>query len=245
MINVTIDGVYKRLKDWLFVSNLGANVTDYALDLINRANSHLATKPDAPDTLITKKIQLTLVSKSATLPADCIGVVTAYADYDTDGKPDRKYFNRSEEISDGYYISSTFSKDTGNVQTITFYQDPGNIVYAEYRAQAPVYAGTLSGTTLIEYLLFHEELTLRAAQFLIVIDKGLQGDEYQKIKAAYDMEWGNYMTSVVFPNLDSNEIVLDNFGIPYYPQYTNMRGGYSASSGQINDNSRHPRITRW
>jgi hypothetical protein len=244
MINVTIDGVYKRLKDWLFVNSLGANVTDYALDLINRANSHLATKPDAPDTLLIKKEKLILVDRSATLPIDCIGVLTAYADYDNDGKPDRKYFNRSEQVGDGYYITSVFSKDTGNVQTITFFQAPGTDVFIEYRAQIPIYVGT-GETTKTEYLIYPEELTLRAAQFLIVIDKGLQGDEYQKVKAAYDMEWGNYMTAVVLPNLDSEETILDNYGYPYYPSHTNLRGGYGYGRGQVNDNSRHINWSRW
>ena len=245
MVNVTINGVYNRLKDWLMINNLGGNVTDYCLDLLNRANSHLGNKPNAPDFPILKRVALALVNREAALPSDCISVVRVYPDTDLNNYPDTKLFNKSAEISEGYEVYGTFSKDTGHTKTIKLYVDIGSSISVEYRASYPVYAGTKAGELYVEYLLFPEELTFRAAQYLIVVDKGLAGDEYQKIRQSYNEEWGNYMVNIANANLDPKNFIYDPYGMPYYPSYHDMRGGYGGAGGTIRDNSMHPRRFRY
>lgn len=219
MVNKTIENCYNRLKDWMRNNNLNANITDYAYDLINRATEHLWFRSPNPVNLTMKRSTLTISNKQATLPDDCESIISIFADSNSDGQPEREYYENAIETWDGYWVdASGFTAESGHTVTLNFYNPADSSLTLIYQFTPPVYTSTA------EYLFFPEELVFRFAKLMHVEDKGAPPAMQEEARKSALDEWSNYISNRANKNIKWSHDIKDSWGYKMYPSGSNMRG---------------------
>lgn len=230
-LNDTYSNISNRFNDWLQEIG-GGNVSDVALDTLNRAQAWLLGYMHWDG--IIKRETLTVSSGSATLPTDLIAILEIYTDSDSDGKPDAYYYNEAG-TNDGYYITNSFTKAAGQSKTINFYDS--NIS----NSPTVVYLGDLtdftgSGT---EYSYFPGELLLRTAQMLRIEETGLVGAEMTVIINSQQRLLRDYVEMEQNQNAEPRMRVNDMLGNEVILTGTDLRTGqhHSINHGRESDPS--------
>lgn len=219
MVGKTCENVYNRFKDWLRNNNLNANVTDYAYDLINRATEHLWFRSPNPPSLTMKRATLSISDNQATLPSDCESILEIFADTNSDGQPDRYYYENAIETWDGYWVdASSFDVSTGHSVTLNFYNPADSELTLVYQFAPPVVSDTA------HYLFFPEELVFKFGKMMHLSDKGAPPNIYQVAKDEAMDEWSNYISNRANKNIKLAHDVKDSWGNKLYSQSTNLRG---------------------
>ena len=209
-----------RLNDWLIASSTGANVTNYALDLANRAQNWLTMHRLWDDQLKTQS--LTLVSNAASMPADYAALEGIYYDSDSDNKPDG-YFYRNGRVNSGYKITDVFTK-AGHARTITFNGTVSETPILQYQYFLDDFIGT--GT---EYSFFPGELLFRTAQMLQIISTGLVNREQQQVLTFQKDVLKEYEAHHLWVNSAMRVDLLDNQGKNINTNDYNLSGGGDTS----------------
>jgi len=205
-LNNTYEEIANSFKEFLVHSNVGNDVTDYALSYINRAQEDLNVYRDWAD-LVTRS-QLTLTNKQATLPRDCAKILSVFDDGDGDGLPNNFYFLRTTRTNNGYYIISTFAKATGRSRAIKFYYSVQSATYVRYLKRLENFTGT--GT---EYSFFPLDLILSKAQMMYLKDNGrLSGTDYQMAASAFATALIDFQNAMQNENADMRMESKDDHG---------------------------------
>lgn len=222
--------IKNRFLDFIDEDNTGANVSDLALDYLNRSQKALRMYRKWEELLVTAS--LTLSGNSATLPADCGELLRVYHDSNSDGAPDWYYFHRDSDTSRGYYITNTFAKATGHTRTITFYSTPSHTPKIDYIQVLTDFVGT--GT---EYSFFPGELLLCKAKELYLLDAGLVNQpEIKAIKDQLKELLADYIAGHQYVNYPMEAVVLDDVGVPItFETYSFDHGVSGATTSQDND----------
>lgn len=221
--NDPVDTIVNRLRDTLVFSDTGNHVSNYALDLLNRAQNWLSMNRQWD--FLKKTATITLDSnRQAVLPSDLNSILAIYVDVSGIGKPTVYYNVESNDVSKRYEIFDTFSVDTGHVKTITF---PSN---------APV-LGTLillytynlpnieAGQT---YTFFPSELLFRCAQKIHHEDKGTTGDSIEYTIKAFNELMDSFIRNSQYNNQNMDQTINDKYGNPLKIG-GHLLGGYPSS----------------
>ena len=99
-----------RLNDWLRVSSAGGNISNRALDLLNRAQEDLTMHRAWNDMLYN--VALTVSDNLATLPSDMARIVDVFYDTDSDGKKEGGWYHRGPR-NKGFNIITSGDNTTG------------------------------------------------------------------------------------------------------------------------------------
>lgn len=194
---------YNRMKDWLIEANDGGNVTDLALDLLNRAQERL--RMYRPWEELVKQQALTVSSKTASLPSDCGEILALWHDSDSDGHPDFYYYNRSRRVDTGYRMTDSFTKAAGHARTITFYAAPSYTVYLEYIIKLDDFAN--SGT---EYSFFPIDLLVAQAQIIHYTEQDLVDEGYRAVFDNWQRLLVDYEQAHSWRNIDMRWEITDD-----------------------------------
>lgn len=229
----TYEDIEKRLNDWLI--DEGGNVTDLALDLLNRAQKSLWNA--APWEYLIVDLALTLnASRAVVLPVGFGKVIDVYHDSDGDGRPDFHYY-KDGRLDNGYTIRDSFSKASGHSFTMTFFASPSVVPHLLYQKQLDDFAGT--GT---EYSYFPGDLLLLQAQFIHLTDAGvIENNEYKPIVSRYEREMHQYKVAHQWVNEEMRVIVNDDSGVEIATDQYSLDGG---SDGILDSNRRDPSYDR-
>lgn len=211
--------VAPRLKDWLRVGD-GGNVSDVALDLLNRAQDWLWQYKAWP--YLAKTIQLTLTNNAVTLPSDFGRVIDVYDDSNGDGYPDKRYFENNWDITRRYTLTDSFATATGHSWVMTF-NNPAAAPYLKYQKLLTAFAGT--GT---EYSFFPAQLIIRAAQIIHYDEKGIEGSDYSALKQSLEDELRDYQQATVQTNSARSVPLRDNVGQIVSVEHISLSGAGDA-----------------
>lgn len=212
--NETASKAYQRLLDWLDdCANTGGNVSNLALDLMNRAQEELRIYRPWSD--LVRTTDLTLTDNAATLD-DVVGeVFAAYADTDDDGLPDKWFWNSSKRVDDGYVIRDAFAKDTGHSRTITFYRAPSNTVTLEYITKLEDFVvadvDEDDDSYAAAYSFFPNSLLVARAQRIHALEGGVPDpNEYNGLMDREKDLLTDYSQSHEYINIDMRMELLDD-----------------------------------
>lgn len=220
--------IKNRMLDWLQFSNTGGNVTDLALDLLNRAQRELWNYR-AWEYLVTRA-NLTVTNKAATLPAGFGKVIRVFSDTNADGLPDFYYYNRSSRADDGYRLSDAFVKATGHAWTMTFWSAPQNTVTLEYQIVLEDFAGTDT-----EYSFFPGELLLARAQKIHITEAALVGNEYTAIVTREKELLLDYEHAHHYRNMDMRMELNDENGTQIENEEFDLAGGTRSAANSFDN----------
>ncbi len=232
--------VYERLLDWLDdCSNTGGNVTNLALDLLNRAQEELRTYRRWSDLVTTS--ELTISSRQATLPDDCGEIVRVFEDTDGDGLPERFWWLESKRPDDGYTIRDAFDKSTGHSRTITFYTAPSSTTYLKYIKALEDFEAADVDTDesgyAAAYSFFPNALLMARAQLIHVREGGVPDTNEMKIvQDTHDRLMTDYEQAHQWANTDMRMEILDDQAMALdIESYDLLNGSDGASSPYGND----------
>jgi hypothetical protein len=215
-----IDTIRKRLLDSIIFSNIGNNVSQLDLDLLNRAQMWLEQYRQWD--FLTREIAITLdANRSYTLPEDLNSVLEVYSSLEASGKPTHHYYNNSADVENRYVLSSEFDKATGHVWKIVFAGETpiqGELIL-KYTYSLPDFSG--SGT---EYSFFPPNLLLRCAQKLHIEDKGITGDSPQLILSSFAEELRKFESNSQYSNQPMDLTVKNKYGVPLKIHGSDLNG---------------------
>lgn len=227
--NNLVSTLLNRLNDSL--NARGGNVTDLALDLINRShNEKVANEANWPG--LQKSVELTLSNNSATLPTDISRIIRVESDSNSDNKPEEYYFNEGE-LTRGYKISSSYDKATGTIETISFFQAPTNVVKLVYFPTLPAFTGTG-----VEYTYFPGNLVLAGAKVLHSEDGGIFTIDTDRLIRSYQDMLSKTKSRYLYQNAPMRKQVNNVYGREVVIQDLSLDGSAKISSRNYNDNSR-------
>ena len=219
--------VYNRFLDWADdVENSGDNITNVAIDYINRAQEEIRAHR-LWEELITRE-PLTVTNRVASLPSDLGEIVSIGGDSNGDGKIDFYYYQDSNDEDKGYYITNTYTKAAGKSQTLTFYLSPQYTPILLYvKTLEDFTAAEATGGTDI-YLFYPESLMLAKAKEIYLLDGDLIGDELTAVQNEVRNKMADYEAGHQYVNIDIKRDMLDDEG-----QIVDMEGYdiYRGTSG--------------
>jgi len=221
--------IKNRLLDWLQFANTGGNVSDLALDLLNRAQRELWNYRAWEYSV--RRVTLTVSNKVATLPAGFGKVLRVFSDTNGDGLPDFYYYNRSSRADDGYYLTDSFAKATGHSWTMTFWSAPQNTVTLEYQIILDDFNGAET-----EYSFFPGELLLVRAQKIHITEAALVGNDYTAIMNREKELLLDYEHAHHYRNVDPRMELSDENGTQIENEEFDLGGGTGAAANSF-DNS--------
>ena len=225
--DVNLYATFKQQLDDTITGESGDSTVDLVLAYFNRAQDFLWQRRPWQE-LITR-VQLTMTtSTTASLPAACGRLIRVWYDSDSDGRPDKYFFNNGK-YDDGYYITNTFTKAGGHVRTISFYRGPDHTPYIEYLRLLERFTGTGSGD---EYSYFPPNLLVKTAQKIHIEESDLVGNEYKAILDAWAEEIRDYEQSHQWLNIDMRMQNNDDAGDPIETEQYNLE---TATSERYND----------
>lgn len=221
----TFTPVYNRFKDWLrgYTGNTGNNVSDRALDYLNRAQDYLWNYRDWQNLL--KRQTLTLDSdRKVTMPSDYGKTHIVFYDTNGDNHPDGYYHENHHLRDHSYYLRDTFDESTGHSFEMEFNGTPPYTPILEYKYKLNDYTG--EGT---EYNFFPDELLLRTAQKMHLEDSDMvTGQVYSMINNSFLENIRDYTQAHQWVDMEMNWVSLDDFGdMADVEEYNLLEGGDS------------------
>lgn len=211
-----------RLRDITVFNGTGWNVSNYDLDLLNRAQMWLATCKDW--TLLTKRAALTIgTDRAASLPSDLNSTIAVYSDLDGSGIPAVFYTLDDIDVAKRYQFENEYTMATGHVWKIRF---PANAIisgtiYIHYSFILPDF----TGSDTPEYSFFPSNLLLRCAQKIHIEDKGITGDSVQVAINAFNEELRKFEINSQLNNVVYDTVPHNAYGQPIkIPGYQLGRG---------------------
>jgi len=227
--------LYNRVKDVLNIE--GGNVSDVALDLINRAQNRLVMEHEWDG--LKKIAALTISNKTASMPADFGREIMLYVDSDGDGKPE-DYLYKDGLTNSGYRINATFTKAAGYTYTITFYETPSSTVYLVYMPNLTEFlAADITGAAT--YSFFPAEIMVKQALVIHMAESGEENNQYQILKAELTEDIRKFQAASQYSNEDFSRELKNSLGnnVSIDEDYLDGSGGYNAN--YEGDNSRWSR----
>lgn len=206
-----LQNVYKRFLDWADdVENAGNNITNVALDYINRAQEEIRAHRLWEE--LYTRADLTVSNKSASLPSDLGEIVKIGYDTNGDGRMDNYFYQDSSKEDRGYYITNTYTKAAGKSQTITFNLDPNYTPVIFYiKVLEDFTAAEATGETSI-YLFFPESLMLAKAKEIYLLDGDLIGNELAAVQQEVKNKLADYEAGHQWVNVEINRDFIDEEG---------------------------------
>lgn len=207
--NDPVDTIVNRLKDTLVFSDTGNNVSNYALDLLNRAQNWLSMFKQWE--FLIKEAELAVgTDRIAQLPTDINTILDIFVDTGGIGVPTIHYYSNSNDPTDLYNLFDTFDATTGHSWYIRF---PVNspiegTVYLKYTYNLPtIEAGQL-------HTFFPSELLFRCAQKLHHEDKGTTGDSIEYTIRAFNELLDSFTRNSQHTNQKMDFSIKDRWGNP-------------------------------
>jgi hypothetical protein len=209
-----------RLKDTLVFSVSGNHVSNYALDLLNRAQNYLQMLRQWD--FLVKTSELTLSeSYRVSLPSDINTILAVYVDVEGIGKPTVYYYKDAPDVAERYEVYDSFSVDTGHTWYLQFPSVspvPGTL-YVRYTYNLASIAANQT------YTFFPSELLFRCAQKLHHEDKGTTGDSIEYTIRAYNEVLDSFIRNVQHANQKMDWGVKDRWGNPLKISGHTLNGG--------------------
>ncbi|RPJ55959.1 MAG: hypothetical protein EHM12_11365 [Dehalococcoidia bacterium] len=219
--------IANAFKEFIGGSNTGEYINDLALHYINRAQESLNVYRKWQG--LTMIQTLTLSGKTTTAIPDGL-IINVFEDTDGDGFPDKYYWNKSSNTSDGYFINNTFSKASGFTRTITFYSTPGSAPKMEYIKILEDFTGT--GT---EYSFFPANMLIaKAAMLYLEADGRIGTPEYVMHQNCLLNEIVDFCNATQAENIDIVNNIKDDFGNVTEVQGYNLIDGDELGSNGYN-----------
>lgn len=198
-----------RLRDILTYSDTGNHVENYALDLLNRAQSWISMY--RPWDFLKKIASLTIGNdRTATLPSDLNTILQMYIDIEGVGKPSVYLYPDAPDPAERYEIFDNFSAASGHswyIQIPSVAPLPGPL-FLKYTYNLPAIAAADN------YLFYPSELLLRTAQKLHIADKGVTGDSANLALAEFERVMGNFIRNSQYNNHKQDLGVQNKYGNP-------------------------------
>lgn len=211
--------IKNRLNNWLLDDANSDYIEDLAHDLINRAQRSLNKLRDWDD--LVSRTTLTVSGTTADLPSDLLKVITVYEDSSATGKPDRLYYKDANH-SNGYYLSTSFDKDVGKTQQITFFSAPGGTVYVKYLKALEDFADDDSNT---QYSFFPEELMYVKAKLIHLEDAEVVDNSVTFIENTFRRELADFERTALHANQAMYNTWIDESGSEIHMDGLDMNGG--------------------
>lgn len=207
--NDPVDTIVNRLKDTLVFSDTGNHVSNYALDLLNRAQNWLQMCRQWD--FLVKTATLTLDGNySADMPSDINTILAVYVDVEGVGKPTNYYYRDAAEVTERYTLSDSFSVDNGHSWSIQFPTTCPitGTLYVKYTYNLQAIESGQS------YTFFPSELLFRCAQKLHHEDKGTTGDSIEYTVKAFNEVLDSFIRNSQYTNQKMDWGVHDRWGNP-------------------------------
>ncbi len=195
----------KRINDWANVAETGGNVTNFPLDLANRAQNWLTLYK--PWTEQLKTATLTMDGNVASLPSDYGVLVDIRWDSNSDGKPEG-YWYKDGRLQNGYTIKNAFTKAVGHNRSITFFNTLSQTPILLYQYALADFVDSDAA----EYTFFPGELLYRTAQRLHIVDSGMTSAEQLIILKEQEQQLKDYTQSHHLVNSELRLAILDDLG---------------------------------
>lgn len=218
--------VYNRYLDWLNdQANTGGNVTNNALDTINRAQRNLWQYRAWCE--LVKTASLTVTNLVASLPSDYGRLISMWHDSDSDGKPDFYYYLEGRP-DNGYRLRDPFTKAGGHSRTVTFFRAPSYTPQIEYQFALDDFTNV--GT---EYSFFPEDLLFAEAQLIHVADGAfIAGNDINTIEKRRNELRRDFEDAHQWLNADMRMQSNDSFGHEVQQEEYAMDGEMSSGTAR-------------
>jgi hypothetical protein len=206
--------IRKRLQMTMIFSSQGNAVSNYDLDLLNRAQMWLSQF--RPWDFLTKNIQIVLSDSAFTLPDNCNAILDIYS-VDGSGIPVIHYTKDNVDPTQSYSIEATFDKSTGQTWKVSFVRgiEIGSELRLKYTCNLDDFVGTdENGVEIVEYSFFPPNLLLRCAQKMHIEDKGITGDSQQLALNAFEAELRKYEANSQYNNQAMDLTIKNHYGQP-------------------------------
>jgi hypothetical protein len=192
-----------RLKDFIKAGDNG-NVTNVALDLLNRAQDYLWQYKAWG--YLQKVASVTMTNSTGSMPSGFGRLLSVYLDSNNDGIPEIQYYENHSDITRTYSMAATFVTATGYTWTITMPNAPGTIK-VRYMPEITAFTGT--GT---EYSVFPAQLLLITAMKIHLQEIGADSNDLQAVINAWSEEIRDFTQAIHKMNPPRGISVRDGVG---------------------------------
>lgn len=211
-----------RVKDVLVYSDTGNNMSNYALDMINRAQAWITMY--RPWDFLKKVTLLTIGDdRICSLPSDLNTILRIYMNTG-DGGQYVDLYPDAPAVEERYELFDDFTASAGHVWYIQL-PSAASIVGPLYLK----YTYDLDDITADDnYLFYPSELLLRTAHKLHIADKGLTGDRVDNALAEFERVMANFIRNSQHNNQKMDLNLHNKYGTP-----TKIGGHALDGSGSI------------
>jgi hypothetical protein len=215
--------IYNLVSD--FIDFEGGNVSNLALDTINRAVQNLVNRRNWD--FLVKDAALTITNKTGSLPSDLGKIIQVYHDSDGDGMPDWYYYRNSKRDDHRYTVDYGFAKATGYAPTITFADGPQSTPRIKYQVYVDKFTGT--GT---EYSAFPANVVIAETMMLHAAEKGWNDGEYALLKDSWAKTIRDFEQAHQYQNNEPRQEVTDDNGDMVTQDDFGLDGDYDRGQGR-------------
>ena len=216
-LNDSTKTIKLRFLDWMDSDNTGNNVSDLALDYLNRAQSEI-WEERLWDKLVID-LALILDGKSVTnIPSDLGAIVSVWHDSDSDTHPDFYYYEDAREDT-GYKFATTHTQTGGHSWTMDFFRAPTNPPFMTYQKTLP---DLLDADD--DFPFFPSALILTSAKLIYLADSNLSGARYTTMERRHERKLQSYRRKHPYKNRDRRRMNLDDTGVAIQSEQYNLSG---------------------